>query len=242
MRTLFFCLLACLFGLSIGLMVNFQVLGDSFFCPSPNQNTPTTTTAVHEENINKTKDDNTSTEEGETTEETADFVFNQEKLLKQAYAVINAFKDQNYLALSALVHPSKGVCFTPYSTVDSAADRTFKPLELSKANSNNTLYIWGLQDGSGLPIQLTIEDYFKQYVYNADYAMAPVIGINTVLSSGNSLENVAEAYPDCYFVEFYFPGINPKNNGFDWCGLKLVFEPVAEKYMLVGVIHSEWTI
>lgn len=242
MRTFFLCVLTCLLGLSIGLMVNLHVIGDTIFSPSPAQNTPSTSRSVIEENVNQPLVLNPNTGEGDKTDKTADQNFNQGDLIKQAYAVINSFKDHNYKDLSALVHPTKGVSFTPYSMVDHSTDQTFQAANLSNAEKNNNLYIWGLQDGSGLPIQMTMLEYFKKYVYNANYATAPIIGVNTVISSGNSLENVSEAYPNCYFVEFYFPGINPENKGFDWCGLKLVFELTAKKYMLVGVIHSEWTI
>lgn len=242
MRTFFLCLLTCLFGLAIGLMVNLHVVGDFFSSRTPTQNTPATNQTVIDQNANTKTIVKTETEDNEDTDNASAQNYNQEALLKQAYAVMNAMKQDDFAALSELVHPTKGVCFTPYSNVDPSSDRTFKAGELSDAKNNSNLYIWGLQDGSGFPIQLTITDYFKQYVYNADYASAPIIGINTVISSGNSLENVAEAYPDAYFVEFYFPGIDAKNKGFDWCGLKLVFEADNQNFLLIGVIHSEWTI
>jgi len=237
MRTIFFCLVTCLLGLSIGLMVNLHVVGD--FVTPPAENTPSTSQSVIAVQAPVTK---TAAEKSHDESDGAPLEVTNEGLLKQSFLVLRALKEQDYPAFAQLVHPSKGVRFTPFSTVDKEADRYFKQNELSKAKEDTTLYIWGLQDGSGLPIQLSIQDYIKKFVYNADYASAPQIGINTLFSSGNSLENVAEAYPDCHFVEFYFPEIDPKNNGFDWCGLKLVFEPVGQSYQLVGIIHSEWTI
>ena len=29
--------------------------------------------------------------------------------------------------------------------------------------------------------------------------------------------------------------------GFDWCSLKLVFEPWENDWYLVGLVHGEWT-
>ena len=66
--------------------------------------------------------------------------------------------------------------------------------------------------------------------------------MDLVISSGNSLENVSKAYPSASFVEFYYPGLEEANEGFDWCALKLVLEPYEGNLMLVGVIHSQWTI
>ena len=65
-----------------------------------------------------------------------------------------------------------------------------------------------------------------------------------VIASGNSLENVEDAYPEDRFVEFYFPGQDPASGGLDWSALKLVFSDPehAGDHRLVGVIHSEWTI
>lgn len=242
MRTVFLCLLTCLLGLSIGLMVNLHVIGGTIFSPDLTQKTPSTSQLVINQDASQPITPSADTNSSNETEQSNDQGYNQEMLLKQAYAVLNAFKNHNYKDLSELIHPTKGVSFTPFSTVDRTTDRTFTSTDLLKTESNKNLYIWGLQDGSGIPIQLTMLDYFNRYVYNADYVDAPMIGVNTVISTGNSLENVSEAYPDCYFVEFYFPGINPENKGFDWCGLKLVFESNANDYVLVGIIHSEWTI
>lgn len=166
----------------------------------------------------------------------------QKELLRQSYVVLDALKNKDYAALSALVHPQKGLTLTPYSTVDPLKDQTLPCEDIAKVSKNENLYVWGFYDGSGAPIQLSIADYFEQFVYNADYSSAPMIGVDTVLSTGNSLENVATAYPDARFVEFYYPKLDPKHDGLDWCGLKLVFEQVLSNFKLVGIIHSEWTI
>lgn len=242
MKTVFICILTCLLGLSIGLMVNLHVIGDAIVSPSPAQNTPSTSQNIIDQNANQPLMLNHKTDDSLKSEKMGDQNFNQEALLKQSYAVLNSFKNQNYKDLSKLVHPTKGVFFTPYSTVNRSKDKMFGPTDLIHTGENRKIYTWGLQDGSGLPIELSMSDYFRKFVYNADYVTAPILGINTVISSGNSQENVLEAYPNCYFIEFYFPGISSESKGFDWYGLKLVFESFNNDYMLVGVIHSEWTI
>lgn len=163
-------------------------------------------------------------------------------LLRASLKVLEALKGRDYSALAALVHPEKGVTFTPYSTVDPEADITLTRDEIAQAGENGNRYTWGSYDGSGSPIHLTISAYMDQYVFNADYTQAPLVGVDQVLSSGNSLENVSDAYPGGRFVEYYFPSVDPASNGFDWCGLKLVFEVWRGQYRLVGVVHSEWTI
>lgn len=163
-------------------------------------------------------------------------------LLRASLRALEALKGRDYSALAALVHPEKGATFTPYSTVDAEADITLTRDEVAQAGENDNRYTWGAYDGSGAPIHLTIGEYMDEHVFNADYTRAPLVGVDRVLSTGNSLENVADAYPDGRFVEYYFPGVDPTGNGFDWCGLKLVFELWRGQYRLVGVVHSEWTI
>ena len=97
-------------------------------------------------------------------------------------------------------------------------------------------------DGRGDPIKLTIPQYFQRYVYDKDYTQATEIGIDRIITGGNALENLAEAYPGCRFVDFAFPSADPVNDGLDWSSLKLVFQPGEFRWLLVGVVHGEWTI
>ena len=162
-------------------------------------------------------------------------------LLERARAAVDALAEADYFALSQQVHPEKGVTLTPYSTV-SDCDRVLLPQEVAALPGDEEVYTWGLEDGVGDPIRLTGTEYFARYVYNADYAQAPEQALNQVLMQGNALENVAAAYPEGRFVEYHFPGLDEALEGFDWCSLKLVFEPWQGDWRLVGIIHSEWTI
>lgn len=163
-------------------------------------------------------------------------------LLEQAYKVAAAMRDQDYQTLSLYVHPTQGVIFTPYSTVDLQANLCFLPSQIAGLAQDSQNYVWGISDGKGDPLTMTMSKYFARYVYNADYTQAPILGIDRVIGSGNALENVSEVFPEARFVEFYFPSLAPEHNGFDWCGLKLVFSVYEGEYKLIAVIHSEWTI
>lgn len=162
-------------------------------------------------------------------------------LVSRALEVAGYIRDRDWAALAGTVHPEKGVVFTPYSSV-SDSDLRFTAEEVAAFGSDGKTYLWGAYDGSGAPMNLTVEDYFSQFVSNADYTRAPLLAVDRVLSSGNAVENVADVYPEARFVELYYDGMDPVNEGFDWCALKLVFEPLDGNLMLVGVIHSEWTI
>lgn len=165
-------------------------------------------------------------------------------LLDAASQVLTALKEGNIQSLATLIDPERGVTFTPYSTVDPHSDLTFTPDQLSQATVNGTRYVWGYTQGKGDAITMTLPEYLGAYVFDADYTQAPIIGVDHVIASGNSLENVEDAYPEDRFVEFYFPGQDPASGGLDWSALKLVFSDPehAGDHRLVGVIHSEWTI
>lgn len=164
------------------------------------------------------------------------------ELMSTAYHVLLALKDKDYEQLSFAVHPSKGVTFTPYSTVEPGVNVNLSSIQVSKLASDDTVYTWGYVDGRGSLIEMTISQYLDSYVYDADYSQAPEIGVDRVLINGNALENVAVAYPGCRYVDFCFPSVDPVYQGLDWHSLKLVFEPGETRWLLVGIIHSQWTI
>ena len=164
-------------------------------------------------------------------------------LLEQSGLVLDAIADRDYTALSKLVHPVRGVTFTPYSTVDPEFDLCFLPDQIADAGSDSTVYGWGFTDGRGSRISMTMEEYFDRYVFDADFRDAPQVSIDQVKASGNALENVADIFSGCRFVEYYFPERDSRKGGLDWCALKLVFAPTEKnEWCLVGLIHSEWTI
>lgn len=135
-----------------------------------------------------------------------------------------------------------GVTFTPYSTVDLQHDQCFTPEQVKNLPSDTNTYTWGYEDGRGEPIQMTATEYFSRFVFDADYTQAPRVGVDQIITSGNALENLTEAYPDCHFVDFCYPSRDPANEGLDWCSLKLVFAGEKSSWYLVGVVHGEWTI
>ena len=70
----------------------------------------------------------------------------------------------------------------------------------------------------------------------------PQIGVDRIQMTGNALENLKDAYPDCRFVDFSYPELDPAYQGLDWCSLRLVFAPETTKWRLVGIVHGQWTI
>lgn len=163
-------------------------------------------------------------------------------LLRSAASVAEALKHKDYGVLANYVHPERGVTFSPYSTVNLETDQNFTADQIRDLEADDTRYLWGYEDGRGEPIRLTISQFLEEYIFSVDYTQAPSVGVDQIVMSGNSLENLQEAYPSCRFVDLCYPGLDPAYEGLDWCSLKMVFAPTQSGWYLVGLIHSQWTI
>lgn len=163
-------------------------------------------------------------------------------LLNAACAVVRALRQKDYSTVASFAHPKKGVTFTPYSTVSPETDLSFTREQIMNLSQDASIYTWGSVDGRGSPIEMSMGQYFDRYVFNADYSQAPCIGVDQIIMRGNALENLTEAYPQGRFVDFCFPKLTQAGEGLDWCSLKLVFEPGDSNWLLVGVVHGEWTV
>ena len=67
-------------------------------------------------------------------------------LLDTASYLVRALKDWDYATLACLVHPEKGVTFTPYSTVDFETDLTLTSDQIKNLVEDETIYSWGYRD------------------------------------------------------------------------------------------------
>ena len=154
---------------------------------------------------------------------------------------IQALKNKDMETLAGLIDPTKGVRFSPYAFVNEE-DRRYLPNPLKRAFADPQKYLWGHFDGSGEPIESTFKQYYERFVYSQDFANAPQVGVNQSFSQGNTVDNLADFYPEAAFVEYYFPGFDEKYAGMDWEALRLVFQQVSGQWRLVGIIHDQWTI
>jgi len=165
------------------------------------------------------------------------------KLIKDTSdKIINAISDKDVETISDIVHPIKGVRFTPYTYVSLESDLVFNKEEIKNFFKDNDIYVWGYYDGIGDEIELTPSDYYEKFIYTEDFVNAEKVGYNEVLSIGNMLENQFEVYENHIVVEYYFSGFNPEYEGMDWRSLRLVFEQYEGSWKLVGIINNQWTI
>lgn len=166
----------------------------------------------------------------------------EEKTYTRVLDTLLFIKNKDMKGLSSVVHPNKGLRFTPYDFVDLNKDKVFTANEVAKLNDNNEVYTWGIYDGKGDPIEMDFNKYYSRFVYDVDFIKPHIIGINNIIGKGNTTNNIKEAYPDGQFVEFHFTGFKSEYSGMDWRSLKLVFEELEGNLYLVGIIHGEWTI
>jgi hypothetical protein len=162
---------------------------------------------------------------------------------KRVKETIDAIKQKDMKHLAELVHPDKGIQFSPYAYVDTKKNVRIKANELSSLWKDGHSKLWGQYDGSGEPIQLTFPAYWERFVYDHDYANAPKIGYNKVIGTSTTKNNLFETYPkDEYMtVEYHFDGFDPKFGGNDWASLRLVFINDQGEWFLVAAVHDQWT-
>lgn len=163
--------------------------------------------------------------------------------LESAKTVMRALKNGNMDTLSDWVSRDKGVRFSPYAYVDTKTDLVFTHEEIKDLMKDPTKRVWREFAGSGDLIQLTFAEYFKQFVYDADFMNKAEIALNKGLGQGTTINNLNEVYPaDRYdFVEYHISGLDPAYEGMDWRSLRLVFEKIGQDHALVGIVHDQWT-
>ena len=161
-------------------------------------------------------------------------------LEEAAQEVIQALAEKDLERLAGFVHPQQGVRFSPYTFVREA-HQVFLPQQLTGLLASEAVYRWGTYDGSGQPIELSFEDYYEEFVYSSDFASAGQAAVNQRLGQGNTLNNILEFFPQSSFVDYYLPGTEDFG-GMDWESLRLVFVEEDGTWLLVGIVHDEWTI
>src|SRR5690606_4652430 len=95
-----------------------------------------------------------------------------ETVTRHADQLLDALANKDTEAMKALVHPERGVRFSPYSFVDVDQHVVFMPEDLETFFSDETEYEWGTYDGKGDPIVLTPADYYDRFIFDLDYRNA----------------------------------------------------------------------
>ncbi|MCZ6873502.1 MAG: hypothetical protein O7G88_08220, partial [bacterium] len=157
-----------------------------------------------------------------------------------ANEVLDALQTRDGNRLASLVHPEKGVRFSPSAYVDIETDRVLSPDQVKRFWTDHSTYVWGYADGTGDPINLTPEQYLREYVLSRDFRQPSSINVNDDRASGNTNNNAATIYPVGTRVEYYIqPSVRDSVEQHNWAALRLVFERIGGSWFLVGVIHDQ---
>ena len=162
-------------------------------------------------------------------------------LVQLSKDILTSLKKRDLQQFASFIHPVEGIRFSPYAYIDTSHDQRLNQKEFVELIPSLQKLDWGFYDGSGDSIKLTIKNYFRRFVYDADFLNAEKISVNRFSSAGNSLNNIIVVYPNCDFTEFYFPGFDTKFNGMDWKSIRLVFKDYNNKPYLIAIVHDQWT-
>jgi hypothetical protein len=163
-------------------------------------------------------------------------------IAKDAIKALGLLKNMDMQEFSKMIHPDKGVRFSPYGHVTMDTDLVFNAKQIANIQSDDKLYSWGIYDGSGAPIEFTFKDYYNKFLWDKDFTTATETGYNRIIGKGNTINNSFEVYPNSIIVEYHFTGFDPQYEGMDWESLKLVFEKKGTIWYIIGIIHDQWTI
>lgn len=162
-------------------------------------------------------------------------------LLPLAKEVLKALDKKDYRSFANFIHPEKGILFTPYGYVDTSSDVRISRQVFLVMLSRKQPVKWGVFDGSGDDIRLTLPQYLAKFVYDAPFARPESFSLNKTLAKGNAVNNLEAIYPGLPYIESYFSGFDKKYGGLDWRSLRLVFEEFGGRYYLVALVHNQWT-
>jgi hypothetical protein len=162
-------------------------------------------------------------------------------LLKLAEEVLVAIKNKDYKKLSTYVHPRLGVFLSAYAYVNTKDSTRLTATELANPKTFSRIVNWGAFEPADSSAGITIDAYFNKFVYDKDFLHAEKKSVNSFHNTGTDTNNIIEAFPEAEFVEFYFPGFDPKYEGLDFRGLRLAFKTENDKTYLIGIVHHQWT-
>jgi len=165
---------------------------------------------------------------------------NSAAMVTLAYSILENIKDDDFAALSHVVHPEKGIVLSPYATINLDTNRRFSAEETAAFATDSHIYVWGVYNGSGEPIEMTPAEYFAEFIPAADFMDTSMIGINQVVRSGNALENMTELFENVQFIDFHLPGADNADQP-AWSSLRLGFEEYKGQLWLVTIVYSTWT-
>lgn len=159
---------------------------------------------------------------------------------KLVIKTLTFLKTKNFDSIAKMIHPEENLRFSPYEITNIAVDKYFSEETFMLVVNNKIPIKWGYYDGTGSPIDLTWNQYYKKFVYDRDYLNDGQIKIKIFANDNNN--KIKNIYKDCQYAYIYINGKDKKLNEMDWRSLKLIFKKYLNDWKLVGIVHNQWTI
>ncbi|MDN3448980.1 S-layer homology domain-containing protein [Planococcus sp. APC 3906] len=169
------------------------------------------------------------------------FIPEKRELLNDANDILADLKAKNFESVADYVSADEGIVFCPYSGGCMGDDSgvSFTKAETANFMEDSEEYLWGYQDGSGFPIELTPAQYYDEYLMDAVYNEKERYGIT---EQPMTMEQIHERFPDATIVEFYYPGTQ-QYDFMDWQNLNMVFaKDSSGEWHLIAIVNNRWTI
>jgi hypothetical protein len=149
-----------------------------------------------------------------------------------------------YETLSGFVDPDSGVVISVDAFVADDA-QVLTAEQLAGAATDDTVLLWGYTDGEGAPIETTIAERLETIAGNPGITSTDVIGFDVRVGTGNSIDNIADRFPDAHVVEYHFDGTSLYGD-FDWSSVRFVFDTEntspTGRPALLAIVQDTWTI
>ena len=154
--------------------------------------------------------------------------------------VLAAFQAGDGKRLALLVHPKKGVRFSPSAYVDLDKDIVMSRHQVEAFWADSNIYVWGYAEGTGDAIEMTPAAYAKRYILDRDYSNPLAVNVSDDQMPGSTtLDNAADVYPMAIRVQYFIdPGVGTLKEGENWTALRLVFDNAQDSRLLIAVIHD----
>jgi hypothetical protein len=160
-----------------------------------------------------------------------------------ADAALAAFQAKDGVRLASLVHPEKGVRFSPSAFVNVDEDVVLSRDQIKGFWKDSTSYRWGYAEGTGDAITMTPAAYAERYILDRDFSTATSVNINDDQATGTTYNNAADIYPTAMRVEYYIdPAVKDPRRVNEWAAIRLVLENVQGCWLLIAVIHDGWSV
>lgn len=157
-----------------------------------------------------------------------------------AAAILPLLQAKDYTELASFVHPKYGLRFSPQLFIHTDTDLVFTSEQIASFASDSNIYTWGTHAARGDFLQLSVKDYWSEYVIPLLPAQDWVMLAEGQNSPSIAIDNFEEVYSHAGYADFLKPGTE-ENGNMDWQLLRLAFERASDGgYYLVGVIHDSW--